>query len=57
MSLFKLLTNTAEGMAQAAIGGAKAAASAPFAVLDEGETAASGLRQAGEGLRKIGKAE
>ncbi len=57
MSLFKLITNTSEGVLQASLAAAKTLAGVPIGPLDEGETISQGARKTAEALRKIGRSK
>ena len=57
MGLFDLLTNTVEGVAQAAISPVKVAVGVVVAPLDRGETLARGIEDTVKGVRKIGSSD
>ncbi len=54
MSLFNLISNTVEGVAQAAVGTAKSGVGVVISPLDGGHTLEKGLENLCEGVDKVG---
>ena len=57
MSIWGLLGNTIEGVAQVTINTAKVAVSAPLSVLDDGKSLDDAVDGISKGVEKIGKDE